>query len=74
MIFNFQIFILAKRKFSKPIAELYDIHYSKFFKNLITFNPEIRELRHAVHTAIDFGDLVFNPVLNKKCQRARRKK
>lgn len=71
MKLQFQIFVLAKRKFTQPILDLYGIYYSKVLRHFVTFNPAVRDLRRAVVREIRFGDLCFDPVLVRKLKKGK---
>jgi len=65
----FTVYLIRKVKFTQDVLNQYNIFFSKFFRQYVSYNPlVIYWYPKAVERVVEFGDLVLNPQYNRALQ------
>lgn len=67
----YTVFILRKARYSQEVLDRYNIYFSNFFRQYVTFDSNLQYwYPKAVLNVVDFGDLTFDPAYSKALQKA----
>jgi hypothetical protein len=71
----FTVFILRRSKFTQDVLDRYNIYFSNFFRQFVSFNPAvIYWYPKAVTRIVEFGDLTLDEELSKAIYRPKKPK
>jgi hypothetical protein len=65
------VFILRNSRYTQEVMDKYNIYFSQFFHQFVTFNPSVTMwYPGAVESVVEFGDLALNPVYDRALHKA----